>query len=117
MRYKTRRSTLHLSLAQLLRQLNQTLRGWANYFRYGVSKDVFNAIDYHAWRRVALWIHRKHSAISWKQMRHRFCDHGWRFASEGVTFTGAASVSVSRYRYRGNTIPTPWTPKPNSRTS
>ena len=29
-----------------------------------------------------------------------------------VVFTGAASVEVKRYRYRGNTIATPWTPKP-----
>jgi RNA-directed DNA polymerase len=37
---------------------------------------------------------------------------GWRFAHNGVVFTGASSVSVSRYRYRGGNIPTPWTPKP-----
>ena len=30
----------------------------------------------------------------------------------GVVFTGASSVKVTRYRYRGSTIPTPWTPKP-----
>ena len=38
--------------------------------------------------------------------------HGWRFAHNGVVFTGASSVAVTRYRYRGSTIPTPWTPKP-----
>ena len=27
-------------------------------------------------------------------------------------FTGASSVAVTRYRYRGNTVPTPWTTKP-----
>jgi RNA-directed DNA polymerase len=32
-RHKTRRSTLHLSLAGLITSLNQTLRGWATYFR------------------------------------------------------------------------------------
>ena len=31
-RQKTRRSTLHLSLAGLITSLNQTLRGWATYF-------------------------------------------------------------------------------------
>ena len=29
-----------------------------------------------------------------------------------VIFTGASSVRVKRYRYRGSTIPTPWTLKP-----
>lgn len=45
---KTNRSTLHMSLAELLASLNRTLRGWANYFRHGVSKAVFGAIDNHA---------------------------------------------------------------------
>ena len=36
----------------------------------------------------------------------------WRFAHDGVVFTGASSVTVIRYRYRGSDIPTPWTPTP-----
>ena len=51
-----------------------------------------------------------------KELRRRFCDQGWRFACNGVVFTGAASVAVTRYRYRGNTIATPWTPKPAAAT-
>jgi RNA-directed DNA polymerase len=48
-------------------------------------------------------------------MRRRFCVRGtWRFAYNGVEFTGASSVPVTRYRYRGSTIPTPWTPQPVS---
>jgi RNA-directed DNA polymerase len=42
---------------------------------------------------------------------------GWRFAYNGAVFTGASRVTVTRYRYRGNTIPTPWTPKPAAATS
>ncbi len=38
----------------------------------------------------------------------------WRFAYNGVVFTGASSVTVTRYRYRGNIIPTPWTPAASS---
>ena len=32
----------------------------------------------------------------------------------GVVFTGASSVTVTRYRYRGANIPTPWTPTATS---
>ena len=46
----------------------------------------------------------------------RFCDKGWRFAYNGAVFTGASSVAVTRYRYRGNKIATPWTPKPATET-
>ncbi len=45
-----------------------------------------------------------------KELRRRFCDVGWRIAHNGVAFTGASSVTITRYRYRGSRIPTPWTP-------
>jgi RNA-directed DNA polymerase len=111
-RERTSRSTLHLDLDRLLAGLNQTLQGWANYFRHGVSKKVFSRVDYHAWRRVATWLRRKHGRICWREVRRRFCDQGWRFAHNGVVFRGAASVTVERYRYRGTRIPTPWTTNP-----
>jgi RNA-directed DNA polymerase len=117
---KTYRSTRHMTLDELLTSLNRTLRGWANYFRHGVSKDVFNAIDSHAWHRLMRWIRAKYkgrTGLSMKELRRRFCDQGWRFACNGVVFTGAASVAVTRYRYRGSTIATPWTPKPAAATS
>jgi RNA-directed DNA polymerase len=61
------------------------------------------------------WIRAKYqgrTGLSIKELRRRFCDQGWRFAWNGVRLTGASSVAVTRYRYRGSTIPTPWTPKP-----
>jgi RNA-directed DNA polymerase len=111
-RNKTHRSTLNTDLDELIASLNRSVRGWANYFRHGVSKATFGAIDHHAWWRLVGWIRRKHPKISWKELRRRFCDRGWRIAHNGVVFTGASSVAVTRYRYRGANIPTPWTPAP-----
>jgi RNA-directed DNA polymerase len=112
-RAKTYRSTLHSSLRELLISLNQSLRGWANYFRYGVSKDVFGAVDSFAWRRIGSWLARKHSRLSRQQMRRRFCQPGtWKIVHDGIAFTGASSVAVMRYRYRGHHIPSPWTATP-----
>lgn len=115
-RERTARSTLHMDLSDLLAGLNRTLQGWANYFRHGVSKRVFSKVDYHAWRRIGTWLRRKHGRISWREIRRRFCDIGWRFAHDGVHFRGASSVTVERYRYRGNRIPTPWTTTPHAST-
>jgi RNA-directed DNA polymerase len=112
---KTYRSTLHQELDELLRSLGQTLRGWASFFRYGVSKAIFSAVDYHAWGRLMRWIRAKYAGkhrLGMKELRRRFCDQGWRFAWNGVVFTGAASVTVKRYRYRGSAIPAPWVPDP-----
>lgn len=112
---KTGRSTRHMALDGQIASLNRTLTGWANYFRYGVSKAVFGAIDHYTWHRLMRWIRHKHSgkhSLGMPEMRRRFCDQGWRFAHNGVVFTGASSVAVTRYRYRGSKIPTPWSPKP-----
>jgi RNA-directed DNA polymerase len=116
-RAKTYRSTRHMDLGELLTSLNQMLAGWANYFRYGVSKATFSAVDSFTWGRLMRWIRAKYkgrTGLSMKELRRRFCDQGWRFACNGVVFTGASSVAVTRYRYRGATIPTPWTPRPTA---
>ena len=112
---KTYRSTRNQDLDKLIISLNQTLVGWATHFRHGVSKDVFSAVDNHAWGRLMRWIRAKYAGknrLGMKELRRRFCDVGWRIAHNGVAFTGASSVTITRYRYRGSRIPTPWTPNP-----
>jgi RNA-directed DNA polymerase len=112
---KTYRSTRNQDLDKVITGLNQYLVGWANYFRYGVSKAVFNTLDHHAWGRLMRWTRAKYAGknrLGMKEMRRRFCDVGWRFAHNGVVFTGASSVKVKRYRYRGSKIPAPWTLEP-----
>ena len=59
MKVKTYRSTRHLDLDELIISLNRMLAGWANYFRHGVSKDVFSAVDSHTWLRLMRWIRQK----------------------------------------------------------
>ena len=109
---KTYRSTRHMELEELITSVNRSLAGWAAYFRYGVSKAVFSAIDAFTWGRLMRWIRAKYKGRhrpGIRQLRRRFCDQGWRFACNGVVFTGASSVAVTRYRFRGGNIPTPWT--------
>ncbi len=113
----TYRSTLHHDPGYLMGYLGRVLRGWANYFRHGVSKAIFNAIDSYTWERITSWLRKKHR-IGWPELRRRFCLPGtWRLTYEGVRFKGAASVTVIRYRYRGYQIPTQWPPQPAAFTS
>src|SRR5215813_8672360 len=56
----TYRSTRHQGLDELLLSLNRKLAGWANHFRYGVSKAIFAAVDYHAWGRIMRWVRAKY---------------------------------------------------------
>ena len=114
MKAQTYRSTRRLPVDAQIKRLNRQLAGRANYFRYGVSKDVFGAVDSRAWGRLTRWVRAKHSGkralLGMPEFRRRFCDKGWRIAYDGAVFTGASSVAVTRYRYRGSKIPTPWGP-------
>src|SRR5271157_3953043 len=116
---KTYRATRNMEPEVLIQGINRTLAGWANYHRHGVSKAVFSAVDHHAWRRIMRWLRHKYksgrSGIGMPELRRRFCEPGtWRFAVNGVRFTGASAVPVTRYRYRGSTILTPWAPQPET---
>ena len=119
---KTYRSTRNLDPDVLIQSINRTLAGWANYHRHGVSKAVFSAIDHHAWGRIMRWLRQKYkqgnSRLGMPALRRRFCVRGtWQFAANGVRFTGASAVPVTRYRYRGSSIPAPWAPQPVPATS
>ena len=115
---KTYRATRNQDLATLLQGVNKSLAGWAGYFRHGVSKAAFDAVDNYAWNRIMRWLRRKHqgrTGLTMPALRRRFCAPGtWTFESGGTRFTGASAVPVTRYRYRGTRIPAPWTPRPET---
>jgi len=56
-----------LSAVGLINRLNPIIRGWANYHRHVVSKQVFQRIDYRI--RQSLW--------KWAIRRHRNKSRGW----------------------------------------
>jgi len=43
----------------LVYQVNQVLRGWANYFCYGTYSSAFHVVHLHACRRVRRWLRRR----------------------------------------------------------
>ena len=94
-------------LAVVLRRLNPVLRGWANYFRHGVSKATFDYLSAFSWRRVICWLRHKHRRANWKWIRRRYLPE-WRPSDGEATLFNPAATAVTRYRYRGGQIPTPW---------
>jgi RNA-directed DNA polymerase len=105
----TRRTSQQPPRAALIR-INQIMRGWANYFKHAVCKHTLNSLDYFAWRRVIRWQMHLHR-WKWKDVRRSLTGpHGrWRRPStDGIELFNIAKVPVTRYRYRGSKIPTPW---------
>ena len=95
-------------LSYLLRQLNGVLRGWTNYFRHGVSKATFAYVHQFTWLRVVGWLRRKHRRANWRFLRRRYLANRWWPEHDGMALFDCRAVPVTRYRYRGAAIPSPW---------
>jgi RNA-directed DNA polymerase len=103
----TRQGTNH-PLSSLLRQLNLLLRGWTTYFRNAVSARTFGYLHQFTWVRVIRWLRRKHPRLNWRELRRRHLGGGWWPEQDGVVLFDPARVAITRYRFRGANIPTPW---------
>jgi RNA-directed DNA polymerase len=106
LRVLTRRRA-HRTLAALLQRVNPLLRGWCTYFRHGVSKRTFGYIDHFAFWRIVGWLRKRHLGLNWGTLRHRYFPD-WEISDGGVALFRPRAVTVTRYRYRGTQIPTPW---------
>ena len=98
----------HRTLADLLRRLNPTLRGWCNYFRHGVSTQTFSYVGHFAFWRIVGWLKKRHVGLNTHTLVRRYLP-GWRIHDGGIEMFRPERVAVERYRYRGTRIPTPWT--------
>jgi RNA-directed DNA polymerase len=103
----TRRNRLNLALSQLLMAINPILRGVANYFQHAAVKRTLHYLTYYTWWRVMRWIRAKHPKANWKWLKERYFGTD-KIAAAGVVLFRPDSVPVTRYRYRGARIPTPW---------
>jgi len=57
---------------EVLKRLNPIVRGWANYFRVGVSKHTFETIDYWMFDRCARHVSANHPRKGWRWCRHKY---------------------------------------------
>ena len=74
----THKAVIHL--------LNPKIVGWANYYRYAVSSQIFGKIDYILWQSLLSWAKRRHpqKSMAWivkkyftrkhKKRAVQFCD-------------------------------------------
>ncbi|MEV4517899.1 reverse transcriptase domain-containing protein [Dactylosporangium sp. NPDC049525] len=104
------RKTSQQNLGFVLHRLNSVLRGWAFYFRHAVAKDTFHALDNFTWWRLVHMLRTRHR-WSWKEFRrwHTTPDGHWLPIAAGeIKLARISAIPVTRYRYCGSKIPTPW---------
>ncbi|MDT0264270.1 group II intron maturase-specific domain-containing protein [Jatrophihabitans lederbergiae] len=98
------------NMGTVITRINQILRGWTNYFRHAVCKHTFSRLRHFVNWRLIRWLRKRHR-WRWGQFRRRFTTASGRwlpFAADGVEVFNPGSVAVTRYRYRGGTIPNPY---------
>jgi len=99
---------------KVLTRINQILRGWSNYFRHAVAAHTFRTLETFIWHRVARWLMALHR-WTWTDLRRQFTGPAGRWqplSADGIELFNLAAVPITRYRWRGYTIPTPWAPTP-----
>jgi group II intron reverse transcriptase/maturase len=99
----TDRRRLLLPVEQIVRELNQFLRGWAGYFRYGNSTRQLAMIRLYAVKRLARFIAKRHKR-SWR--------FGWKVVvHQSPDYLGLVSLHGIVVAPRPNR---PWREKPNA---
>ena len=97
----------HRTLDDLLISVNRVLRGWCNYFRHGVCARTFGYLDHFTWWRIYNWIRKRHAGLNQGKLVRRHLPN-WEMRDEKIEMFRPQKVAITRYRYRGARIPTPW---------
>ena len=82
----------------------------ARFFSHAVAKETFSMLDYFTWRRVARMLMERHH-WGWTEFRRRHTtpEGRWLPITGGQTeLRRIDAIPVTRYRYRGSKIPSPW---------
>jgi len=95
---------------ELIRRLNQQIKGWTMYHRYASSKRTFTYVDHRIFQMVWRWCRRRHPNKSRKWIKKKYF---WQDGHRHWVFTGllldqkgqswpiqlmtAASVKIIRY--------------------
>jgi RNA-directed DNA polymerase len=57
---------------EMIRRLNQQIKGWTMYHRYAASKRTFTYVDYRIFRMVWRWCRRRHRDKNWRWIKTRY---------------------------------------------
>jgi RNA-directed DNA polymerase len=94
----------------LIRCLNPILRGWGNYYRHVVSKEIFSEVDAAIWRMTWNWTKRRHPQKPLRWIKKRYFAHrdgcNWVFTDGSVSLFRMASIPIRRHvKIRGDANP------------
>ena len=99
-----------LTAGEMIRRLNQQIKGWTMYHRYAASKRTFRYVDHRIFQMVWRWCRRRHPKKSRKWIKKKYFPHDghrhWVFTGtlrdqkgQGwpIQLMAAAKVKIIRY--------------------
>ena len=93
----------------LIKKLNETLRGWANYHRHVVSSEAFSRVDKYVYEQLWRMLRRRHSKKSRKWLKKKYWSKGGNKGIFAITVKQKSiykiyrvirtcSIGIRRYR-------------------
>jgi RNA-directed DNA polymerase len=83
---RTIKAAMGSTAADLIRELNPKIRGWANYHRHIVSKRIFGRVDHEIFSCLWRWARRRHPNKNLRWIKGKYFEpHGarnWSFVGE-----------------------------------
>ena len=99
-----------LTAGEMIRRLNQQIKGWTMYHRYAASKRTFTYVDHRIFQMVWRWCRRRHRKKSRKWIKKKYFQRdghrhwvftGTLFDQKGqgwpIQLMAAAKVRIIRY--------------------
>ena len=99
------------SQAALISKLNPIIRGWCNYYRTVVSKEVFGELDHYLWEITWGWAKRRHpnKTGAWVAKKYWKAEGGrqWNFMdSKGIKLILHSETEIVRHvKVKGTASP------------
>ena len=62
---------------KLIGKLNMVIRGWVNYHKHVVAKEIFSEIDFQIHRMLRRWAKRRHSKKTQGWINRKYFAHGY----------------------------------------
>ncbi|HDL18991.1 MAG TPA: hypothetical protein ENH29_08050, partial [Bacteroidetes bacterium] len=93
----------------LIKKLNETLRGWANYHRHVVASEAFSRVDKYVYEQLWRMLRRRHSKKSRKWLKKKYWSKGGNKGIFAITVKQKSiykiyrvirtcSIGIRRYR-------------------
>jgi len=91
---------------ELIMQLNSVLRGWTNFHKHIVSKEIFKEIDFYLWRLLGRWCKRRHANKSWKWIRAKYFSASGELATFSAIYVHKDGKQIKIHKlFRAGKVP------------